>query len=61
MELKSKIEVSTRHSSTGIEEELRTSGLSLISYVEWHRNRDRMAQEQRNIEVHKKSLAGNSN
>jgi hypothetical protein len=32
-----------------------------ISYVEWHRNRDKMAQEQRNIEVHKKSLAGNSN
>lgn len=56
-----KIEVSNKHSSIGIEDELRTSGLSLISYVEWHRNRDKMAQEQRNIEVHKKSLAGNSN
>lgn len=31
-----------------------TSGV--ISYIEWHRNRDRQAKEERNFIVHKKSF-----
>lgn len=28
------------------------SGSTMLSYTEWHRNRDKMVQDQRNLEVH---------